>query len=1281
MWSASFPMRCSPLVLVIIFGALVLMSAPEADAAVDVVVLWNEDFSDNAKVIRDGAVIGITATDYNATGGTNVAWVSDPTNPGDGINVTLYDDGTHGDAIANDGIYTGNFTVDSDDGSSGSSTNEAGGIIDIAEGDPVSVFVDLDMDGSHSSVSVSTDYTGPGMATPFTGGFVSGELIITITIIIEGEAPLDPASVTYSVDAGPSVLFTQIAPDTFQAIIDTYLLVDGPHVVTTLSADEAGNIGIGSFDIIVDNTVPDIAYVCTTLASNGNILIDTQVTDLHLNGDTIKWNWDGGDWVFPMISGTDVLFTVIIPYDDIVPGEHGTTVTAKDLANNTMTLITRWILPEQDLSFLFVELPVLDPFLFIGCETVPIPLDLLNEGEVPLDIDIDLFADDAIIDTESLRLDAGSDETIVFTWPEVMPGSHNLKIEVNLVNDTTSGKSTYTVEVTNPEGDNLVMLPDPLLVTAMPITSDDLRPGDTVDVESVVMNFGDFPQEAVVQLVVNGEVVDTVTTTVPAMTNLTVDLMWHGSEEGTHDMEIRVFMPEFHGTEVPVDTYDVRDTSEGSIRIEGTGDGDGDDGDKSPVDQFLDIFEPVNQYLPMERVPEGIRPWLVPLLLVIIFGMGIVILTRKKPKKTDGTVEEPGLKPVEMPAITGDGGPVSTTPDKPVSLTEGGSSVTSTDDDEAVTLVIPDASKTPSPGGPVPIPYPTTGMTTETPSTGSTTGTTTTKSPDKPPASIPPIVPPIASTASDEDKKGKPCVEVIEAYSTTERGISDADSTADDAKDQADDAQTDADKADLAADDAEQRARDAQKECDDAKKEYEGEGVGDAENEAQEAEDKVKELEDSLEDLEGDIPPGDGVSLEPKSGYHSVGVGRGTMILPTNIYYRDAQAERDHLKEIDDRWKEFKKAKKDLDKAKEEAKEAKKKAEEAREDAKDAKKKADEACDKAKKAQEEADRLRGTANDTQENAVAMGGEATSAANAAQATDDAAAPERKKVDDCKDCLAKVKRTQARIEELKGKYENLKSGSQMSGPKNRHSQMDAQGAWDDWWNSFKQFRDEAKRLMDMKSFTDADLPDEFTGVFDWGGPVGTAVGYGAEDTVLAPIPTDTIKAVGGIYTVFQAMFDPKYQMGAKILMLHLSSAEADQATQAFKSFPRVLESAIKSFEKLQRLVELDGKISDALKGWEDCLKGLPPAPASPDVDMDSLCYQQCLDKLKELEEAERKLRELIQRAEDCKPDGLDDMFAEGNRIKGQLNGMNKHMDRTRKGLENYRRAHRAHLGLDD
>ena len=1286
MTSSSFPLRWAPFVLVIVLGALFLLSVPQADAALDAVELWNEDFSGNAKVIRDGAVVGITATDLNATGGTNVAFVSDPTNPGDGINVTLYDDGTHGDAVANDGIYTGNFTVSSDGGSSGSSTSEAMGVIDIAEGDPISVFVDLDMDGSHSSVSVSTDYTGPGMSTPFTGGFVSGELIITITIIIEGEAPLDPASVTYSVDAGPSVLFTQIAPDTFQAVIDTFLLIDGPHVVTTLSADEAGNIGTSNFDMIVDNTVPDITYVCTTIASNGNVLIDTQVTDLHLNGDTIKWNWDDGDWVFPMLAGNEVLFTVTIPYDDIVPGQHGVTVTAKDLANNTMTLITRWILPEQDLSFLFIEPPVIDPSMFVGCETVPIQLELLNEGEVPLDLDIDLVVDDLIVDTDSLRLDAGSRETIMFVWPDVIPGSHDLDIVVNLVNDTTTGQSTFIVEVKDPTQNALVMLPDLLHVTAMPITSDDLRPGDTVEVESVVMNFGEFPQEALVQLVVNGEVVDTVTTTVPALTNLTVDLMWHGAEEGTHDMEVRVFMPVFHGTEVPVDTYDVRDTSEGSIRIEGTGDDE--DGDKTPVDQFLDIFEPVNQYLPMEKVPEEIRPWLVPLLLVVIFGFGIVILTRKKPKKDEIEVPDTDLKPVEMPAITGTGAPSSTPTDKPDPSTEDGSSVMSTDDDEAVTLVVPDALKTPSPGGPVPIPYPTTGMTTETPSTGSTTGTTTTKGPEKPPATAPPIVPPIAST-TDDDGKGEPCVEIIKSQTRAREEVSDAQAATNEAKKKERDAQDEAETAGRTASDAEQKANTAQKECDDARKEYEGHDVEEAEKEAKNAEDRLKDMEERLEELEGDIPTGDGVSLEPKPGYHSVGVGRGTMILPTNIYYRDAQAERDHMKKVDERWKEFKKTKKDLDKAKDDAKVERNEADEAAEKAKDAKRRMDEACKKAKAAQEEANTLRGAANDAETKATKMGADAQ-AATEKVATEKAGAKEdMAQVNDCKDCLAAVRRTLARIENLKRDYRSLKGGSALSGPQRRHNKLDGNGAWDEYWKSFKRLRDNAKALSEIKGFTEADLPSEFSGLWDWGGgkdePVdyligatGTYVGMRAEDYVKAPIPTDTIKAVGGLYIYFQARLDPEMSDGRTTLWEHLEPKEAHEAELAFKRFSRVMTNGIKGFEKLYELAELDGEIGEALKKWQDCLDNLPETPETPEVDFDKLCYKQCLDKLKELEEAERKLRELVNRAQNCEPDGLDDKLQKANKLKGQLERMGDSMDKTSKGLEDYRKAMTASSG---
>jgi hypothetical protein len=240
------------------------------------------------------------------------------------------------------------------------------------------------------------------------------------------------------------------------------------------------------------------------------------------------------------------------------------------------------------------------------------------------------------------------------------------------------------------------------------------------------------------------------------------------------------------------------------------------------------------------------------------------------------------------------------------------------------------------------------------------------------------------------------------------------------------------------------------------------------------------------------------------------------------------------------------------------------------------------------------------------------------------------------------------------------------------------LDVQGAWDAWWDSFKKFRDEAKSLMDMKNFTDADLPDEFTGLWDWGGPVGTAVGYGAEDFTFTPIPTDSIKAVGELYKVFQAAFDPSTALGARTLYSELGAKDAEAAAKAFKGFPRVLRNSVKSFEKLSKLKELDGKIGDALDAWKDCLDKLPEPPEDPEVDMDSLCYEQCLDKLEELRAHEARFRKLIKQAEDCEPEGIEEMFEEANGLKGQLNNMIKQMDRTRKGLEDYRRAMRSYFG---
>ncbi len=1215
-----------PLLLLLFVGLVLLQPADDAEGALDAVQLWNEDFSDEAKVVRDGAVVGITATDMTTVGGSKNATVSDPTNPGDSINVTLYDDGTHGDATANDGIFTGNFTVGDDGGTSGSSTDEASGVIDIAEGDAVSVYVDLDGDGSYSSVTVRTDYSGPGMTTPFEGGYVSGDLIITITIIVEGEAELDPGSVVYSIDSGPSVPFVMIAPNTWQAVIDTTLLADGPHTVTTLSADEAGNVGTDSFEIIVDNTVPDIDYGMTTILPNGVVEVPVSVDDLHLDHSTIRWRWDGGEWQYPSTTGTPANFTMYIMYDDLTPGNHSFEVTAKDLANNSMTYILRFNLPEQSYAHIDLEPPVIEDEGYMPGETVPVNTTIDNDGEVPADVRVDLVVDGEVVDTTTVRVDGNSSRFIELEWPDVTGGEHDVKMVVTMPNATTGDDPVDTIPVKNPRGGSIdIGFPDLTLGRPVTIPTDDLKRGDGVTIIPKVTNPGAVRRYFRATLRVDGVEIDHYDGFLDGGESEDAFLNWQDYSRGKHDVVVELYMDVEYPEGGPVDTVEVTSEDGGPVIVP-------EPEDRNWIEGPLGILNPLYDFQPFSNVPEKYRPWFLPLLLVgILLGIGLIGVGRRRRKRDEPDMPDTELKAVEMPPVT-------------------------------------------SP------PYPATSTDTVPLTTADTTDTegTVVRPPDEPPGTTPPpVVPPIASTTG-EDGKGEPCVEIIRSVTRERQDVSDAQAAVSDARKKKREAQDAESRADWDVREAEEAARKAKKDCIEAREEYEGYGVEKAEREAQAAKDRIKHLEDQMREMEGQKPEIDGVSWEPKPGYTHGGVGFGGMLSASHVYYRDDQAEIDLNRELRSRYKKYKELKKDLEQAEEDAETEQKEAEELAERAEPAKKRMDEACEKARKAKEEAKRRQGAAEEAHKVTLAAGADVSAAANKMKAEEAEADAVEERAEDCQDCLAKVRRKLAEIERLKRRYEDLKGGSELKGPKKGHSSLDARAAWDEYWDSFRTLRDHSKALSEIKGFTDADLPDEFNGIFDWGGPVGTAVGYGAEDLVSAPVPTDSIKAVGGLYTILQAKLDPDMKEGATALHSHLESKEADEAARAFKRFPRALSNGVKGFERLYRLRDLDLEIGEALEEWEDCLGRLPQAPETPEVDFDKLCYKQCLDKLKELEEAERRMRELVDRAEGCEPSGLDGKLREAKKLKGQLDRMGDAMDRTSRGLANYRKAMKASSG---
>ncbi|HUV24109.1 MAG TPA: Ig-like domain-containing protein, partial [Methanomassiliicoccales archaeon] len=464
--------------------------------------------------------------------------------------------------------------------------------------------------------------------------------------------------------------------------------------------------------------------------------------------------------------------------------------------------------------------------------------------------------------------------------------------------------------------------------------------------------------------------------------------------------------------------------------------------------------------------------------------------------------------------------------------------------------------------------------------------------------------------------KGRPCKEIIDDRGQSALG--EATTNAREAQRRAEEAQRRAEEAERAAEQARRRADEAEESVREAEEEFDREVTQPIER-AREAEERVRDIQRRLQEMRENIPGGDGVSFEPRPGWIEGGIGIGDMLKPISIWYRDQQTWNEHADRLRDiYYNEYKPLKAELETARSELEEARNAAEEAAskeerlgqqverlrqeaEEARQAAEDAERAAEEAEKAAEQAREEERRANEAVE-------------NAREGADQAEGQARL----CEECLDQVQALLEEIARLRERYEELLSGDDLSEGRDQLDDIDGEGVWDSWWDSFRRFRDEVKAMADVKNLTDADLPSEFRGIWDWGGPVGTAVGYGVEDVAGAVIPTYTINAVGELYSVFQALFDPDTALGARILMEQLGANDAPKAADAFNDFPDVMRDAIESFEKLDELRSLENEISELLNGWGNCLDALPEVPEMPVVDLDSLCLEQCRDMREELEE---------------------------------------------------------------
>jgi parallel beta-helix repeat protein len=529
---------------------------------------------------------------------------------------------------------------------------------------------------------------------------------------------------------------------------------------------------------------------------------------------------------------------------------------------------------------------------------------------------------------------------------------------------------------------------------------------------------------------------------------------------------------------------------------------------------------------------------------------------------------------------------------------------------------------------------------------------------------------------TEQEGKGRPCREIMEQASSAEETGS-----LDRAVEEADGAVKEAERA---VQNAERRAREAREESEranrdleEAREEQERE-VLDPQRRAEEAERRVSDIEQRLQEMRDNLPGGDDVSFEPRPGWLEAGVGMGNMLHPVSIWYRDRDAMNEHtdrLRRI--YYDEYKPLEAELERAREAAEEARRAAEEASTNAEEMERRLQELESRAEETRGETERAEQELQNSRNALEDAEQRASEAREESRRARERASEMRGDARDCEECLQDVQDLLAQIASLIESYGDLKGGEAIQGYQNSLDAIDGEETWDDWWDSFKRFRDEVKQMMDIKGLTDAQIPSQFSGVWDWGGPVGVAVGYGAEDVAGAVIPTDTIRAVGELYRVFQALFDPNTALGSRVLMEQLGADDAPRAASAFNDFPQVLRDAIGSFEELQELKKLESEISSMISGWRSCFDALPPVLGMPSVDMDALCLQQCRDKRAELEDLKERLEDLIEQAETCEPEGLEDKIDEAEGIKRWLRGMITRMNRTREGLELYRRAHRQHF----
>lgn len=261
-------------------------------------------------------------------------------------------------------------------------------------------------------------------------------------------------------------------------------------------------------------------------------------------------------------------------------------------------------------------------------------------------------------------------------------------------------------------------------------------------------------------------------------------------------------------------------------------------------------------------------------------------------------------------------------------------------------------------------------------------------------------------------------------------------------------------------------------------------------------------------------------------------------------------------------------------------------------------------------------------------------------------------ERKK----QECLKDVERLKQQIRQLRKDADN-----ELYNSKVKARGIDGREVWNAWRNTFRRFRrvvrgTKFQRALHRSRARDKLKDYEIKGLWDWGGALGTAVGYGAEDLANAPVPTDLIKVAGEAGKTLSSFFAwTKKTLGSYRIEWKwtgkLASAKYKSHIDAAKEFAAVHGIALQTFRDCfgkGKFKKLEDKIKDLIKQAGDFLKKLPSYPS--DVDLGE-CIKGCEKAKAQLQKEKEEMEKKIEQFRD-KINELDKSIKQAEDYKKQI-----------------------------